>query len=163
MYTSLLNIDYCNDLSIFANIISVNLSLMCINRLFAYCKGGTFNIHIWAWFSYFICQEGEIKFYLKFGKELISFLCCANVREFMKILTIYTLNSHLLTFKAHNHKMYVFCRPLKYLKPHRQTVSTEIRQLLEEQSDLGSQCLPLCLCFKNRHFQIQLFCWRFKD
>ena len=24
-----------------------------------------------------------------------------------------------LTFKAHNHKMYVFCRPLNYLKPHR--------------------------------------------
>ena len=26
-----------------------------INRLFAYCKGGNFNIHIWAWFGYFIC------------------------------------------------------------------------------------------------------------
>ena len=26
-----------------------------INRLFAYCKGGNFNIHIWAWFRYFIC------------------------------------------------------------------------------------------------------------
>ena len=25
-----------------------------INRLFAYCKGGSFNIHIWAWFGYFI-------------------------------------------------------------------------------------------------------------
>ena len=24
-----------------------------INRLFAYCKGGNFNIHIWAWFGYF--------------------------------------------------------------------------------------------------------------
>ena len=23
--------------------------------LFAYCKGGNFNIHIWAWFGYFIC------------------------------------------------------------------------------------------------------------
>ena len=28
--------------------------------------------------------------------------------HFMKILTVYTLNSHLLTLKAHNHKMYVF-------------------------------------------------------
>ena len=28
---------------------------MCINRLFPYCKGGNFNIHIWAWFGYFIC------------------------------------------------------------------------------------------------------------
>ena len=25
------------------------------NRLFAYYKGGNFNIHIWAWFGYFIC------------------------------------------------------------------------------------------------------------
>ena len=38
--------------------------------------------------------------------------------HFMKFLTVYTLNSHLLTLKAHNHKMYVFCRLLKYLKPH---------------------------------------------
>ena len=67
----------------------------------------------------------------------------------MKILTVYTLNSHLLTLKAHSHKMYVFCRPLKYLKPHRQTVWT-----LLEQSDLGPQCLP------RGHFQRQLFCWQ---
>ena len=26
-----------------------------INRLFAYCKGGNFNVHIWAWFGYSIC------------------------------------------------------------------------------------------------------------
>ena len=26
-----------------------------INILFAYCKGGNFNTHIWAWFGYFIC------------------------------------------------------------------------------------------------------------
>ena len=39
--------------------------------------------------------------------------------HFMKILTVYTLNSHLLTLKAHYHKMYVFYRPLNYLKPHR--------------------------------------------
>ena len=26
----------------------------CITRLFAYCKGGNFNIHIWALFGYFI-------------------------------------------------------------------------------------------------------------
>ena len=26
-----------------------------INRLFAYCKGGNFNIHIWAWFGFLIC------------------------------------------------------------------------------------------------------------
>ena len=26
-----------------------------IKRLSAYCKGGNFNIHFWAWFGYFIC------------------------------------------------------------------------------------------------------------
>ena len=26
-----------------------------VNRLLAYCKGGNFNIHIWAWVDYFIC------------------------------------------------------------------------------------------------------------
>ena len=26
-----------------------------ITRLFAYCKGGNFNIHIWEWFGYLIC------------------------------------------------------------------------------------------------------------
>ena len=26
-----------------------------INILFANCKGGNFNIHIWVWFGYFIC------------------------------------------------------------------------------------------------------------
>ena len=34
-----------------------------INRLFAYYKGGNFNIHIWAWFGYFICLGKEIRFY----------------------------------------------------------------------------------------------------
>ena len=24
-------------------------------QVFAYCKGGSFNIHIWAWFGYSIC------------------------------------------------------------------------------------------------------------
>ena len=26
-----------------------------IDRRFAYCKGGNFNIHIWAWFGCYIC------------------------------------------------------------------------------------------------------------
>ena len=26
-----------------------------ITWLFTYCKGGSFNIHIWVWFGYFIC------------------------------------------------------------------------------------------------------------
>ena len=32
--------------------------------LFGYCKGGIFNIHIWAWFGYFNCSRMEIRFYL---------------------------------------------------------------------------------------------------
>ena len=33
-----------------------------INRLFAYCEGGNFNIHIWVWFGSFICKEGKTGF-----------------------------------------------------------------------------------------------------
>ena len=90
-------------------------------------------------------KEGQSGFIYSFGKELISFLGRANV-HFMEILTVYTLNSHLLTLKAHNHKIHVFCSPLKYLKPHRQTVWIQISLLLWEQSDLGPHCLPLYLC-----------------
>ena len=36
--------------------------------------------------------------------ELISFPSRANVRAFHEIPTVYTLNSHLLTLKAHTHK-----------------------------------------------------------
>ena len=31
------------------------LQVSGITWLFAYCKGGNFNIHIWAWFGYLIC------------------------------------------------------------------------------------------------------------
>ena len=62
--------------------------------------------------------------------ELISFWAAQTCVHFMKILTVYTLNSHLLTLKEHyNHKMH-FCRPLRCLKPHIQTVLTHIRLLL---------------------------------
>ena len=45
----------------------------------------------------------------KEGKSgFIYNLSRANVRAFHDILTVFTLNSHLLTLKAHNHKMYVF-------------------------------------------------------
>ena len=32
-----------------------NKKLSYIIELFALCKGGNFNIHIWAWFGYLIC------------------------------------------------------------------------------------------------------------
>ena len=36
----------------------------CTMEFFGVCKGGNFNIHIWAWFGYFICSKREIRFYL---------------------------------------------------------------------------------------------------
>ena len=42
------------------------------------------------------------------GKELISCLSCANVRAFHENPTVYTLNSHLFTLKAHNHILVVY-------------------------------------------------------
>ena len=47
------------------NMYSVCLELLegtRINRLSAYCKGGNFNIHIWAWFGYSICLRRESGF-----------------------------------------------------------------------------------------------------
>ena len=40
-----------------------------IIELLGHCIGGNFNIHIWAWFGYFICLKREIRFYLEFSKE----------------------------------------------------------------------------------------------
>ena len=34
--------------------VKLYLFLQFINRIFAYCKGGNYNIHTWAWFGYFI-------------------------------------------------------------------------------------------------------------
>ena len=107
--------------------------------LVAYCKSGNFYIHIWAGTAISSAKEGKPGFIYNLVKVNKLF---GPHMHFVKILTVYTLNSHLLTLKAHNHKMYVFCRPLKHLKPHRQAVWTQIRLL----SDLCQQYLPLCLC-----------------
>ena len=40
--------------------------------------------------------------------NLVKSLSALWAAHFMKILTVYALNSNLLTLKAHNHKMYVF-------------------------------------------------------
>ena len=42
------------------------------------------------------------------GEELISCLAAQACVHFMKIITVYTLNSHLLTLIAHNHKSRMF-------------------------------------------------------
>ena len=49
-----------------------------IIKLFAFCKGGNFNVHIWAWFDHFICKTGSIYNLLK----NFSCLGCANMHAF---------------------------------------------------------------------------------
>ena len=65
----------------------------------------------------FISGRASAILYAKQGKSgsfyiLVKNLCVVWAAKtcvhFMKILTIYTLNSHLLILKAHNHNMY-FC------------------------------------------------------
>ena len=76
-------------------------------------------------------KEGKSGFIYNLVKSKSAFWAAQTCVHFMKVLIVYTLNSHLLTLKAHNHKMYVFCCPLKYLKPYKQTVWThQIRLLL---------------------------------
>ena len=53
----------------------------------ALCKGGNFNIHIWAWFGCFVCWTGDNGFYLKLGEELISRWAMQACVHFMKIHT----------------------------------------------------------------------------
>ena len=60
----------------------------------------------------------------------------------MNILTVYTLNSHLLTLKAHNHKMDVLLLSTKVFEASK-TNSVDPDQTAPY---LGPQCLPLCLC-----------------
>ena len=53
-------------------------------------------------------KEGKSGFINNFVKSESAFWAAQTCMHFMKILTVYTLNLHLLTLKAHNHKMYVF-------------------------------------------------------
>ena len=80
-----------------------------IIELSALCRGGNFNIHIWAWFGCFVCWAGGNGFYLKLGEELISCWATQACVHFMKIQPVYTLSSRLLTLRAlYNHKMFFF-------------------------------------------------------
>ena len=58
-YGATVNEDHVSPLSESENADVVSMAIQAqtgdnngINRLFAYCKGGNFNIHIWAWFGY---------------------------------------------------------------------------------------------------------------
>ena len=52
-------------------------------------------------------KEGKSCFIYNLVKELISFWAAQTCVHFMKILTVYTLNSQFLTLTAHSHK-YMF-------------------------------------------------------
>ena len=53
-------------------------------------------------------KEGKSGSIYKLVKKLQDLLAAQTYMHFMKILTVYTLNAHVLTLKAHNHKVYVF-------------------------------------------------------
>ena len=53
-------------------------------------------------------KEGKSGFIYNLGKSKSAFWAAQTCVHFMKILTVYTLNSNFLTLTAHNHKMYVF-------------------------------------------------------
>ena len=53
-------------------------------------------------------KEGKSGFIYNLVKSQSAFWAAQTCVHFMKILTVYTLNSHFLTLTALNHKMYVF-------------------------------------------------------
>ena len=53
-------------------------------------------------------KEGNSGFIWNLVKKYYVVWAAQTCVHFMKILTVNTLNSHILTLKAHNHKMYVF-------------------------------------------------------
>ena len=79
-----------------------------INILFDYYKGGNFNIHIWCGSAFSSAKDGKSGFIYNLVKGKYAFWAAQTCVHFMKILTVYTLTSHVLTLKAHYHKMYVF-------------------------------------------------------
>ena len=121
---------------------------MCIIEPLGHCKGGNFNIHIWAWFGYSICPGRKIRFYV-FGKELISCLSPANVRAFHENPDrIYILNSHILNLKAHTCitiKSHAYAFAEIFEASSTNSVDPDLTAL-QEQSDLGPHCLALYLC-----------------
>ena len=83
---------------------TIDTFLACITWLFAYCKGDNYLGVVWL---FHLLSKGNRVLFLSWKRvdKLFEPQMCMH---FMKILTVYWLNSHLLTLKAHNHKMYVF-------------------------------------------------------
>ena len=67
---------------------------LCVYRLFAYSKGGNFNIHICACLALSSAKQGKSGSIYNLVK-INKVIWVAQTRvHFMKILTVYTLNSH---------------------------------------------------------------------
>ena len=79
---------------------------------FALCKSGNFNIQIWASLAIHLVNKGNQVLFIiwcrinkLFGPRKRAWISLKLYIYFL--VTVYTLNSHLLTLKVHNHKMYV--------------------------------------------------------
>ena len=78
----------------------------------------------------------------------------------MKTITIYTLNLHLLTLKAHNHKC-MFLSSTKIFEAS-QTNSVDPDQTAPVGAVRSGSTMFASMLMLNRHFQMQLFL-AFKD
>ena len=78
-------------------------------------------------------KEGKSSFIYNLVKSYSAFWAAQTYVHFMKILTVYTMNSRLLTLTAHIHK----CMFLS---------STKIFEDSQTNSMYLDQTVPLCLC-----------------
>ena len=67
-----------------------------------------------------------------------------------------------LTLKAHNHKMYVFLLSTKIFEDS-QTNNLDPDQTAPVGAVWSGSIMFASMLRLNRHFQMQLFCWHFKD
>ena len=72
-----------------------------INRLFAYCKGGNLIFISGRGSAILTAKEGKSGFIFNLVKSLSAFWAAQTCVRFMKVLTVYTLTSHVLTLKAY--------------------------------------------------------------
>ena len=72
-----------------------------IIELFGYCIGSNFNIISGRGSAHSSANEGKSGFIYNLVKEIISCLSAQTCTYFMKIMTVYTLNSDIFTLKAH--------------------------------------------------------------
>ena len=72
------------------------------------------------------------------------------MRAFYKTLTVYTMNSHLLTPIAHITKSYICFEAFR-------------QNRVEPEQTAPGYTMFASMLVLDRHFQMQLFCWRFKD